>query len=175
MKKYIFLILAIAASAFFTYGEDTAYKESKKMNFKPEKEAQIIQTAKKVAHEIAPKINIDTLVPLIFSFFIADNHPIINKKAIAVHYMKHENDYLEMELMPLDPVTKMPNGKMLTRKRPNSILCVVLFEDSLEPVYLSDSHNRVLHFTPDYKTYRRNNPGRELEPFVPHPGEYIVY
>ncbi len=30
MKKYIFLILAIAASAFFTYGEDTAYKESKK-------------------------------------------------------------------------------------------------------------------------------------------------
>lgn len=162
MKKYILIIMTfvIALSAQVIRGEN----DTKKLDFSAEKKAMIIQTAQKVAKEIAPAIKTDGLFPVIFNHPNSEKCPKINKKAIIVRFMKDENDYLEFTVIETDPATKRPNGKATAKKRPNSILNVVMTEDSLEPLYVSDGNNRVLQFTPDYKTYRKNNPDKQLKP-----------
>lgn len=182
MKKYILIIMTfvIALSTQVTFGAESTKQPDlpalKKQHYPSEKAAAIKQAAVKVANEMAPYLDTKNLVPVIFNDPISGKYGAeITKKTIRVLFMKDEDDYRNIETLDIDPVTKRPNGKSTIRKRPNSKLAVVLFEDSLEPFNILDEHNRGITFLPDYKTFRKNNPNIQLKPFTPPSGENVLY
>lgn len=180
MKNSVFTILLflIASLAQGVIAQDSTYiKPQQRLKFAPEKEARIKMVAQKIAREMAPDFKSDTLVPVIFSHGPVSfkKNAKADKKVIEVLFMKHENDYFEYEKGSLDPITKRPTGKYERIKSPKYVLSIILYEDTLEPLFISDSHSRWIEFEPSYTKFRAKNPNKRLEPYVWPEGEYIVF
>jgi len=174
MKKsaHLFLTFAIIFfSASIMFGEDYSNnKYPQKLQFAPEKKAQIIKAAQKVAQEIAPKFRSDTLVAVIYSAPYSHY-----KDVIDVYFMKHEDDCVEYLKGRRDTVNKRIIIDPTPIRRPTSILTVTLYESSLEPASISDNYSRFILFDPNYADFRANHPDKQFEPYVYPKGEYIIF
>lgn len=174
MKKITLIILTLVMtflSAHVTLGEESIYnKRPERLSFAPQKETQIINAARKVAQEIAPKFCSDTLMAVIYSA------PYSQRKGVVdVYFMIHENDYVEYQKCRRDSINKQLIIDPVLIRRPHSILTVTIYENSLEPESISDSHSRFLLFEPSYADFRKNNPNKQFEPYLYPAGENIIF
>lgn len=140
MKKLALFLMTsvISLTIFAIYGQNIPYKANEKIHFLPQKEKLIINAATKIVKRTVPECYNDTLIPVIFSFYLPYYHPVINKKAIEVHFIRHENDYREKIMIQTDPVTKRPAKDVIIEKVPNSVVSLIMFEESLAPIYLKE-------------------------------------
>jgi len=166
MKKIIAVIMVMAISSIqFMYGQNTVVDTVNKQSYSSDKEMQIKKAARKVCDEVAPKYGVENLVPVIYDFPVGDNHPIINRKAIAVKYMRNVNDYTERKVSALNP-DKKKSEKITIKRAPKFVIEVVMFEDTLEPLFIMDENNRSKSFQPSYSEFKKQHPNETLEPLA---------
>lgn len=164
MKKIIVVIMAVAMSFLqFMYGQSSVTETVKRQSYSSEKEMKIKEVARKVCDEVAPGYKVETLVPVIYDFPVDGNHPVIDRKAIAVKYMRSVDDYCESKVSELKS-DKTCGGKVVIKRSPRFVVEVVMFEDTLEPLFIMDGNNRSIGFQPSYSEYRRLHPNDTLEP-----------
>ncbi|MCM1051028.1 MAG: hypothetical protein NC349_03630 [Paenibacillus sp.] len=184
MKRLILLLMAIAiASVNVLFAENPSdvpvTDRFKKLSFPPEKEKRILDVARKVCDEIAPAYRVDTLVPVIMEFPIQENHPILNKKAVSVYYMRNADDYMEYGTSEYNKAKGIFEGYKRFRT-PRYVMMVVLTEEDCEPKFIINDNNRNIgvSFQPSYAEFRKANPDYKLElpaPPVVREGEILVY
>ncbi|MDE6205898.1 MAG: hypothetical protein K2F66_07250 [Duncaniella sp.] len=163
MKKLTLLMVTAIFAVLHVYGVQPVYERIVKLSYPSEKEKKIIDVARKVCDEVAPGYKVETLEPVIYDFPVDGNHPVIDRKAIAVKYMRSVDDYCESKVSELKS-DKNCGGKVVIKRSPRFVVEVVMFEDTLEPLFIMDGNNRSIGFQPSYSEYRRLHPNDTLEP-----------
>ena len=190
MKKCITLFMvSLISSAVMTFGDVPAdiladipedvpvEKPFNRLYFSKDTEAKILEIARQVCDDVAPKYRSDTLVPVIFSFPKQEEHPIFKNDIITVKFRRDTTDYICHRMGEIRRYGGKP-GLRKVRIVPRFVIQVYMHKETLEPIFIQDDIYRSVHFDPSYDEFRRLLPDKRFEPFIPpatKPGEIIVY